>query len=395
MSHHLTRRTMLSAGSAAVCGLTGCITDLNPGSGDTESGIEKEQNWPMHRYNPANTGVNTDARAPESEVELSWTYETDERTGVPAVVSDTVYLKGSNQIFAVDLTDETERWSVEVDSVGLRSVAVIDDTVYVPTFDGILSLNANTGSENWSTQEVGATSPLIIDGTVYAGSSSLFAFDAATGDRRWEMPVEAQATISTTPAFADGSLFVGTAEGGDNGAGSIRAIDTETGDEQWRVQTGPIRFSSPGIRNETVIVPDNKGTIYALATKDGTKRWSVEISESLTCPPTISDETVYIGSQDGTLYALNLETGDQRWSSDGLGFVNAGATVADGTVYIGTPNGLFAFNNSSGEERWSIQTDMNLSGVVVADGAIYAGGYKNTQETPTREYTGQLHVFTT
>jgi len=372
---------------------------VTSGSEEAAYSVDKAQNWRMHRYNPANTGVNLAADGPENEVSLSWTYDTGEWTHVPTIVTDTVYVMGSHRVFAVDITDGTERWSVEIGSIGYRSLAVVDDVVYVPTFDGkLLALDTATGDQKWQTQDAGPVSPTVVNGTVYtaeAGSGRVFALAASNGDRRWTTTVGDQTNIESTPAYADGTLFIGTrATDRDKQQGLIRAIDAEAGREQWSFQTGGVSFSAPSIHKETLVVPDKTGMIYALHTDDGTKRWSVETGEAFTCPPTVVEKTVYLGSQEGTLYALNLENGNERWSTEGLGFVNTGATVADQTVYLEAENSLFAFDVDSGEKRWRVQSDMNLMGVVVAGQTIYSGGQKKTQETPSTEYTGQLHAFT-
>jgi len=79
----------------------------------------------------------------------------------------------------------------------------------------------------WSDTTGLSTSPVIQDGTVYSGNGlrnqAVFAFDQATGERRWRAPIDDD--IERALAVGNGLVYVS--------ASGVTALDTETGDEEW------------------------------------------------------------------------------------------------------------------------------------------------------------------
>lgn len=395
MFERRSRRSVLSGGAAAVCALAGCVSDLAPDL-DGPGGTGRSPDWRMHRNGPANTGVYPGEIATAEAVETSWTFESDERFRVPTVVEDTVYIYGEESLYAVDIADEAERWTTEIGLASLRAPAVADGLVYAGSGEGLFALDTETGEEEWAQEGAMGIAPVVADGTVYATGRGgpVFAFDASTGETLWETPRLEEATLLSTPAHSDGTVFLATAErGGGTERGTVRAIDAADGARRWEVETEGVAFSAPAVHDETLFVPANTGTVYAFDVDDGTERWSRDTGDVFTCPPTVGAETVYVASQEGTLYALDASDGAERWSSGGFGFVNTGAALAGDTLFVAGSNELSAVDVESGEENWHVRTDLNLMGPIVADGTIFATVKIARDETPSEGYAGRLYAF--
>jgi outer membrane protein assembly factor BamB len=80
-----------------------------------------------------------------------------------------------------------------------------------------------TGNKRWQfdTGEQMASSPAVVDGTVYVGSidSNLYAVDAATSTKHWQF--DTSGSVESSPAVVDGTVYVG------NFDGNLYAIEEE------------------------------------------------------------------------------------------------------------------------------------------------------------------------
>ena len=190
------------------------------------------------------------------------------------------------------------------------SAAVVDGTVYVGSDDtNLYAIDAATGAVRWQTPLGGEvlSSPAVSDGVVFVGSfdGNLYALDAATGAVRWQAPLGGQVwsspavagrdrvrrwqrrpaarvrcgardgdvvvrderRVSSSPAVADGIVYVGSFDG------RVYAVDAAIGGERWRFDTGNVVFSSPKVADGTVYVGSHSGAMYALDAADGELDW--------------------------------------------------------------------------------------------------------------------------
>lgn len=191
------------------------------------------------------------------------------------------------EVLALDPADGRTRWRFAAGDAVLAAPAVADGHVYAGSFDGhVYALDASTGALAWKRDTRGAvvstpalagtrlvvgnrcydllgldrrtgevawtryvwmswveSSAAVRDGVAYVGSSdaaAVFAFDAATGARRWATDVHGWAWGQ--PAVTASRVYVGTS--GQVGypvphAGSVIALDRVTGRPAWRYAAAP------------------------------------------------------------------------------------------------------------------------------------------------------------
>ncbi len=178
--------------------------------------------------------------------ETRWTTEVP-TDGSPTVVDETVYVTGTDGVWALDLELRTLEWHVEFDdgTSSSRALGVDGDYVYVgesidATTDRLYALDADDGSEQWSTETATIYSgPTVVDGTVYVGTADkLVAVDASDAEEQWTWDdygvLEDRSAISE-PTVSDGLLYVSLREGTEQGGydRSTVAIDIETGEDEW------------------------------------------------------------------------------------------------------------------------------------------------------------------
>lgn len=255
---------------------------------------------------------------------------------------------GTGPASTVALDHETADWSQPGGDFD-NSRAVLDSPISRATVDRLATA--------WSTPLPGAsafgnaaTTPLIVDGTVYVQdlSSNVRAVDLRTGAVRWEREYGNFQIGPNGVALEDGRLFVA------KGPHAISALDAATGDELW--ETRLIDSGTMGID----IQPQVFDGLVLVAT----------------VPISILGQ--YVGGDAGVLYALDAETGDEVWHFDtvegddvwGAPEVNAGGgawyppaiDTEAGVVYWGIANpapfpGTDAFPNGTSRPGPNLYTN--------------------------------------
>ena len=99
---------------------------------------------------------------------------------------------------------------------------------------------------------------------------------------------EADEAIDSSAAIADGVVYVGTY------AGTLIALDLESGDERWSYSTGEVGIgeSSPAVAGDLVFIGDLGGIFHAVDTTTGTARWTYETLGEIKSSPVIVGDRV-------------------------------------------------------------------------------------------------------
>ncbi|MFC7177356.1 PQQ-binding-like beta-propeller repeat protein [Halosegnis marinus] len=198
------------------------------------------------------------------------------RLSAPAVAGDTVYVVGQHPehpptLWALARGDGTVRWRVELGGETAAPPIVDGGAVYcVTTNGGLYAVDIDDRTTTWTR----SLSPVV--GPPAVGASGVFVpLDdevvayGTDGSSRWRTPGV------TGPRSAHDGLVAsnGTVYGVRPDEQGLVALSTETGDEQWRVQQST-DTRSPIVVDETVYAQDTAGSIRALSTADGVEQWS-------------------------------------------------------------------------------------------------------------------------
>jgi outer membrane protein assembly factor BamB len=237
--------------------------------------------------------------------DLQWAYrrfdETDSLDCSPAVADGRVYFGAEIGLHALDAVTGEKLWRRDVPTHSESSPAVGEGLVYYGAPDRsegsvparVWAFDAATGETAWTADvedPMLRTSPAVADGTVYVAASSLrtcrsggddgqdcsgvtrgrlYAFDAATGERRWTADIETDTRSS--PAVADGVVYVGCRNG-------LSAVRTD-GEAAWRIDfdsddDGRPRYvkSSPAVADGRVFVGASDGRLRAVASASSADR---------------------------------------------------------------------------------------------------------------------------
>ena len=211
--------------------------------------------------------------------------------------------------------------------------------------------------------------PVVEKGRVYAmdGSAQVGAYDAATGDRIWQVDLKPEDERGTS--FGGGVAFWNDRLYASTGYAQVLALDPADGKIIWKSNVGaPVR-SGPTVSDGRVFVVTVDNQLVVLAADDGRRLWvhnGIPETASLlgSASPAVEGEVVVVAYSSGELYALTVETGRPLWSDNLASTISLDAvsTLADirgwpvidrGRVYAASHSGrMAAIDLRSGERAW-------------------------------------------
>lgn len=235
-----------------------------------------------------------------------------------------------------------------------------------------------------STRGLEAT-PIVVDGTIYVSStwSRVMAFDALTGEKRWEYDPEVPRgigrklccdVVNRGVAVSNGKVFVGTLDG------RLVALDAASGAPDWTVNTveDPQRpytiTGAPRVLNGLVIIGNGgadrgvRGYVTAYDSETGDEQWrfwtvpegpdaTPENEDVALAAATWPDDPVWMGQGGGT--AWDAMAYDPELNLLYIGTGNGGSwkrrRPGDRTdnLYVSS---IVAVNADTGRRAWHYQT---------------------------------------
>jgi outer membrane protein assembly factor BamB len=198
----------------------------------------------------------------------------------------------------------------------------------------------------------------------------LFALDVESGALRWMTDLDPMVGgVMASKAV----LYVGTKDKKiyaiDPGSGAIGASRKLDG-EIW---AAPAR----AVDSNDIFVPTLGGSLYRLSDELEVV-WRFEGSDgAMAAKPTVSKDLVYAGAFDNKLYAIDDATGEERWSIEADNWFWSQPVVESGTLYAASLDGkVYAVDAASGEAHWERPFDTGSqvrSGLAVSSDALFVG----------------------
>jgi outer membrane protein assembly factor BamB len=253
------------------------------------------------------------------------------------------------------------------------SPCIVNGNVYVGSSDGKLyAFNIGSGKRLWAFSTGGAiySSPAVAKNVVYVGSqdSKVYAVDIAQGKLLWS--IVTGDVVDSSPVVVAGIVYAGSHDY------KLYALDAITGNGIWNPpDTRYFIDSSPAVANGTVYFGSPDTHLYAFNANTGALSWAVPTEGAINSSPAIVNGTVYIGSADGKVYAFHATTGVIQRTAQTGDAINSSPAVANGIVYIGSDDGkLYSFNAANGDLRWQTPIGKQIrSSPTVANDVVYIG----------------------
>lgn len=352
------------------------------------------------------------------ELHPSGTFELDTRPGWDPDVG-VHWCVGPNALYTFDDrgvsrhpgSDAGSTWTVEVPTNGEsedpRCCAFLDGVLLIATTEILCAIQAGSGEISWRHKLSGGDGDdfqlLLHPDTLYLSEGSkLAALDVDSGVENWTRELGDAHRDQTVTQFGgiEGGVLLAVEKSDTN---YVCGYDVASGEQRWAFQDRR-RLSILRTQDGAVYVDGGDGVVLCLNAATGILRWQHQLkklvmdnAKSRTRPDRgyidfleTTDQAVVICNWSGTVYLLDIETGNKQWRSfpggelpSDTGPEAACRVVGDAVVRIKDTQ-IEAFDLSSGEERWSFETnemvptDTGWGEPVVEDDLLYFTDYDGT-----------------
>ncbi len=343
------RRTYVGAIGALV--LAGCSGDGDDGSSEEAAdGTTPTGEGAAATTDAApTTGATADDEADDGDATATATAESTDSPGETAPVVEAWTAEGAATHLAVadgtviaaredtlyGLGDGTTVWETSLPATVSSLVATGDTAVATLEGGGTAAYDASDGTELWSRTlferdrvlgDVATASDHVVRIAGWLEETNYAVFDLRDGEAVVDGSVDAR---GRTVAGTDGGLaYVSAADG-------TRAFDAETGQRRWETDVAAATGRGLAAADGRVVAVRTTGAV-SLAAADGSERWTYEA-------PTGDEPRVvalgagsaFVGRGRGTVAALD-DAGERRWAYDITGRETVRPTTVGGAV-VATP----------------------------------------------------------
>lgn len=105
--------------------------------------------------------------------------------------------------------------------------------------------------------------------------------------------------VPSTPAVADGRIYVGSADGR-----ALLAFESKTGKQLWTTPLDNLIFSSPVVAGDAVYIATLGGTVFGVKSATGEVFSYTLTQDRVLSTPWIENAILYFGDNDGYIYAF-------------------------------------------------------------------------------------------
>lgn len=174
-----------------------------------------------------------------------------------------------------------------------------------------------------------------------------------------------ESPIHSSPAIYKDHIYVVSKDG------ILKAIDMESGEEEWDLDLGSPTNSSPIINSNRLYIGCDDG-LKAVNINSHKIVWDYDCS-NVESTPFFHDDVIYFGSDDGHLYGVDKD-GEVKFNKKLDGELKTSPVAFDDSIYIGSDNGKMYSVGTDKEKNWEFTTgDAILSSPTYVNDTVIFG----------------------
>ena len=254
----------------------------------------------------------------------------------PTVTGELVLIGDEDGIFhAIDRATGKARWKHETLAEIISSAAIVNNRIIFGSYDATLYCLGMDGKEIWKfdTADRINGSPAITGNITFVTGCDqhLRAINIETGTEEFDL--ELGHFMIASPCVDKFMLYVGTHES------DFLAINLENQEVVWRYKDGAREFpihSSAALTDDRVIFGGQYKLLHCLDRRTGKQIWSFTARGQINSSPVVvGSNRIFVGSNDGYVYEIGLDDGKQRWKEKLGRSVTASPAIGEGCLVIG------------------------------------------------------------
>ena len=213
---------------------------------------------------------------------------------------------------------------------------------------------SDSGKQN---QQIDLTHAIAIQLPANADDLKPAQFRTPDGREGWVVAMPGRRPIAT-PAYADGTVFVG----GGYGSHEFYAFNADTGALIWKINTGDDGPTAAVVEDGYVAFNTESCTLIVVEERTGKLVWKEWLGDPLMSQPAIFKGRLFMAypagqrgkpGRDYRLLAADLRTGKHLWEQTIPTDVISAPVISDDTVYVTCFDGTsFAFRAGDGSIVW-------------------------------------------
>jgi outer membrane protein assembly factor BamB len=222
--------------------------------------------------------------------------------------------------------------------------------------------------------------PVVGGSRIFAAEpgGKIYALEADTGDVVWQ--IDSKLDLSAGVGFGHGVVVVASAEG------QLLALDPTDGNLLWQSSVGAEVLARPIVADERIIVRAGDGQVIGVDKNSGTIRWRLRNSvpslsvRGLSVPVQVN-EIVVVGYASGHLSGIDIESGRELWKTpisrpggsnqiDRLIDIDADPLIAGSQLFVAAyQDKVYAISLTAQKVQWSAPRS-TLRNLAVSDSEL-------------------------
>ena len=264
-----------------------------------------------------------------------------------------------------------ERFETALEGTPRARPIVAGGRVFQSTWHGIEAFDAESGEALWTFRDEDREgtsyypAPAAHDGVVYVGAEAgLIAVDAETGEEDWRVETDGEVTASPIPGYEWDPIYVGTDRG------EVLRIQDD-GEVEWRTTVyGEVNhLITPNVAGVTA--GTTGGEVFTLY--DGRGLWRRKVPGKVTALSAQSGNDVFVATFGGGVLKLRsaAHAGRTAWHAENGPVADGSLVLADDAVFGGDLSGVHRLDADGGGVGWELGDDA-LSTAAAGD-TLYVG----------------------